>query len=168
MIPARETIYRGTKMRSRLEARFAGMLDFFGLDWEYEPQAFAAGATQYLPDFRIQPGVYVEVRPFIEHTAFDRMGVILESEPDAWLAIACPKIGRLLAISTPKVAAGIGALGAGVMPFGPNQERRIPETPDIRGAFLQQIGRSLADVAVGLAGLVNDAGWGWETDRGAA
>lgn len=51
-LPARETVYKGTKMRSRLEAGFARWLDSWPhLTWKYEPQAFAGAKGQYLPDF---------------------------------------------------------------------------------------------------------------------
>jgi hypothetical protein len=51
------TEYRGTVMRSRLEARWAGVLDAAGLRWEYEPHTFRLGSSRgswqggYVPDF---------------------------------------------------------------------------------------------------------------------
>lgn len=69
----RPTIYKGVKMRSRLEAGFAMWLDQHDIEWEYEPHAFGSEAGQYLPDFKLkvihpwtsvelQTG-YVEVKP---------------------------------------------------------------------------------------------------------
>lgn len=49
--PAIPTVYRGTQMRSRLEARVAAMLDAVGIRWEYEPRAFTFGTVRYVPDF---------------------------------------------------------------------------------------------------------------------
>jgi hypothetical protein len=85
-------------MRSRLEARVAGIFDGFdgrtlrGPSWEYEPCAFADGDQQYLPDFRVWPTsvchrIYVEVRPTWERAkeADSQMRVILASEPEAIL-----------------------------------------------------------------------------------
>lgn len=70
---ARPTVYKGVKMRSRLEAGFAAWLDESRFTWEYEPCAFATEDGQYLPDFRLtdvtiswsaEPAtIYVEVKP---------------------------------------------------------------------------------------------------------
>lgn len=44
--------YRGIKMRSRLEARFAELLDLFELEWDYEPADISLGKQRfYRPDF---------------------------------------------------------------------------------------------------------------------
>jgi hypothetical protein len=51
-IKAIETVYRGYRFRSRLEARYAVFFDVLGVRWEYEPQGFDLGpAGWYLPDF---------------------------------------------------------------------------------------------------------------------
>jgi hypothetical protein len=47
----RATLYKGTRMRSRLEADYAAYLDDMEQSWEYEPICFASGSTQWLPDF---------------------------------------------------------------------------------------------------------------------
>ena len=97
---ARPTTYRGTRMRSRLEASFAASLDAFGAPWEYEPNCFGAAAGQYLPDFRIRVPLisraggeellevpaYVEVKPqgnVWTHPVFVWQEIVRESEPDA-------------------------------------------------------------------------------------
>lgn len=48
-----ETVFKGYRFRSRLEARIAVMLDVLNLKWEYEAQGFALGGNcvYYLPDF---------------------------------------------------------------------------------------------------------------------
>lgn len=49
---ARPTLYKGVRMRSRLEALYAAWLDNHQLDkWTYEPMAFGSPDGQYLPDF---------------------------------------------------------------------------------------------------------------------
>jgi hypothetical protein len=94
---ARTTIYRGTAMRSRLEALVAAYLDRHGFVWQYEPVCFAGMRGQYLPDFRVQRSengdVYLEVKPKPKELAtmayqqIERMSVIWESEPHARLII---------------------------------------------------------------------------------
>jgi hypothetical protein len=111
-IPARPTVYKGIRMRSRLEARFAGILDDIGVDdWKYEGDAFGSGTTQYLPDFTVGAwGIsacwYIEVKPYVEDAdaIFEQMRVITDSfceiDPglgsDCVLAIACPPLGDFL------------------------------------------------------------------------
>ena len=49
-----ETIYRGYRFRSRLEARWAVFLDSLGVTYEYEPEGFRLpDGSMYLPDFRV-------------------------------------------------------------------------------------------------------------------
>lgn len=67
-IPARPTLYKGIRMRSRLEANFAEFLDGRGDEWAYEPECFAGDGGQWLPDFGLMPArgkhaLYVEVKP---------------------------------------------------------------------------------------------------------
>lgn len=50
-----ETLYKGYRFRSRLEARWAVFLDKLRVPYEYEPEGFNLGeAGCYLPDFRIK------------------------------------------------------------------------------------------------------------------
>lgn len=47
-----ETVYKGYRFRSRLEARWAVFFDACGVKWEYEPEGYALGdGLCYLPDF---------------------------------------------------------------------------------------------------------------------
>ena len=47
-----ETVYKGYRFRSRLEARWAVFFDACGVDWEYEPEGYDLGnGLRYLPDF---------------------------------------------------------------------------------------------------------------------
>ncbi len=96
-LAARPTTYNGIRMRSRLEAKVAAQLDSFGIDWIYEPRAYANGFGQYLPDFQLfgrkgEPyefPSFLEVRPTIEraYLAMPQMGIIWDSEPNAFLMI---------------------------------------------------------------------------------
>lgn len=70
MIKPIQTIYKGYKFRSRLEARWAVFFEACGADWEYEPEGFDLGDEMYyLPDFllhnvdcRSGSDIYVEVK----------------------------------------------------------------------------------------------------------
>lgn len=49
-----DTVYKGYKFRSRLEARWAVFFDEMRFKWEYEPQGFGlSNGDAYLPDFKI-------------------------------------------------------------------------------------------------------------------
>jgi hypothetical protein len=63
-IKAIETVYRGYRFRSRLEARWAVFFDAAGIKWEYEVQGFEINGRRYLPDFWLpRLKTYVEVKP---------------------------------------------------------------------------------------------------------
>jgi len=50
-----ETYYDGHWYRSRLEARWAVVFNYLGVDFEYEPEGFDLGnGLKYLPDFRVK------------------------------------------------------------------------------------------------------------------
>ncbi len=52
MTNAIETIYKGYRFRSRLEARWAVFFDSLGIPWIYEPEGIDLGnGLRYLPDF---------------------------------------------------------------------------------------------------------------------
>lgn len=50
-IKAIETVYKGYRFRSRLEARWAVFFDTLGVKWEYEKEGYDLDGTWYLPDF---------------------------------------------------------------------------------------------------------------------
>lgn len=62
-IKAIETVYKGFRFRSRLEARWAVFFDELGVRWEYEREGYDLGGVRYLPDFWL-PGerMHVEVK----------------------------------------------------------------------------------------------------------
>jgi hypothetical protein len=86
----RATVYKGVRMRSRLEASVAAFLDREDLPWTYEPSAFADERGQYLPDFRVG-GLTVELPLYVDvkgraldddelAATFDLMATIWASE----------------------------------------------------------------------------------------
>jgi hypothetical protein len=64
-IYAIETLYKGYRFRSRLEARWAVFFDYLGVAWEYEPQGYVLGdGSRYLPDFWLPDLKYwIEIKP---------------------------------------------------------------------------------------------------------
>ena len=63
-IKAIETVYKGYRFRSRLEARYAVAFDVLNLEWEYEKEGFECGeAGWYLPDFYLSDSKwFVEIK----------------------------------------------------------------------------------------------------------
>lgn len=96
-IRARETIYNGITMRSRLEAACAQWLDTLKIMWTYEGTAFASPAGQYLPDFTVHGAngrtfdvlQFFEVKPEGHGTeeVLERMKIILATHPKALLGV---------------------------------------------------------------------------------
>lgn len=63
-IKAIDTVYKGFRFRSRLEARWAVFFDALGIEWEYEPEGFEMDGDWYLPDFRLPDyRMWVEIKP---------------------------------------------------------------------------------------------------------
>lgn len=64
MIKAIETVYKGHRFRSRLEARWGVFFDTLGLEWEYETEGFEFENQRYLPDFWLPTAkMWIEVKP---------------------------------------------------------------------------------------------------------
>lgn len=65
-IKAIQTVYKGYKFRSRLEARWAMFFDELSIDWMYEPEGYELNdGFWYLPDFYLpyfDGGLYCEVK----------------------------------------------------------------------------------------------------------
>lgn len=96
MIKAIETIYKGYRFRSRLEARYAVFFDRLGIEWEYEFEGFILpNGSLYLPDFFLPTfngSMFVEVKPK-ELTVEERekcYQLCVGMETDVWLAVGTP------------------------------------------------------------------------------
>lgn len=58
-----ETLYRGYRFRSRMEARWAVFMDHLGVKFDYEPEAYALPSGGYLPDFFVpELDAYIEIK----------------------------------------------------------------------------------------------------------
>ena len=94
MIKAIETEYKGYRMRSRLEARWAVFFDALGIDWQYESEGYVmADGSYYLPDFYLPTfcgGTYCEIKPkggdFAKAKEFCK-----ESGEQVWLCEGTPE-----------------------------------------------------------------------------
>lgn len=53
-VKAIETIYKGRRFRSRLEARWAVVFEHMGYKWSYEVEGYEVNGKRYLPDFVIE------------------------------------------------------------------------------------------------------------------
>ena len=59
-----ETVYKGYRFRSRLEARWAVFFDAAGVEWTYEAQGYDLDGKRYLPDFYLPKlNMHVEIKP---------------------------------------------------------------------------------------------------------
>lgn len=58
-----ETIFRGYRMRSRLEARWAKFFQEIGIKWEYEKEGYESNNIKYLPDFWLpEQNTFLEIK----------------------------------------------------------------------------------------------------------
>jgi hypothetical protein len=74
-----ETVYKGYRFRSRLEARWAVFFDALGVEWEYEKEGFELeDGTRYLPDFWLKKlGCWVEIKPdFVDDQEIHKAGML--------------------------------------------------------------------------------------------
>ena len=62
-IKAKPTLYNGVEFRSRLEARWAVFFDSLRIRWEYEETYFETEYGYYKPDFWLDTGWIIEIKP---------------------------------------------------------------------------------------------------------
>lgn len=120
-----DTIYKGYRFRSRLEARWAVFLDACGADWEYEAEGFDLGdGVFYLPDFVIQKvKVYQGYEEYYIHDLFIEVkGKMTDADEQ--------KIKKFVGCGTPKQRERLLVVG------------RIPD-----GTSMDEICESIHDVA---------------------
>ena len=85
MIKAIETVYKGYRFRSRLEARWAVFFDALGIKWEYEKEGYDFNGTHYLPDFYLPHcRLWLETKP---SSFFDRSVTPYEVVLDATIKL---------------------------------------------------------------------------------
>lgn len=87
-----ETVYRGYRFRSRLEARWAVFFDALGIDWEYESEGYELPSGRYLPDFWLPTfggGMWAEVKPEGGDNG-KASSLALQSGSPVWLCFGVP------------------------------------------------------------------------------
>lgn len=90
-----ETVYKGYKFRSRLEARWAVFFDRCDVKWEYEKEGYDLGKSgKYLPDFFLPDNnMFVEVKgemPNNTEEYCDKLRELRESDNAVLLVIGLP------------------------------------------------------------------------------
>lgn len=72
-----ETMYRGFRFRSRLEARWAVFLDAAEIPWQYEVEGYDLGGVKYLPDFWLpRDETFLEIKPYKPGAYHEFMGQV--------------------------------------------------------------------------------------------
>ncbi len=67
------TMYAGVQYRSRLEAKWACLLDHYRIHFDYEPFELGGGKKAYIPDFIIElngQSILLECKPAIRTSEF--------------------------------------------------------------------------------------------------
>lgn len=75
-----------SKYRSSFEARGAKYLESKGVDFEYEkdalPYVVPSKKKNYIPDFRLPNGIYVEFKGKLDRQTREKMTLVVEQHPD--------------------------------------------------------------------------------------
>jgi hypothetical protein len=100
-----ETIYRGYRFRSRLEARWAVFLDAMGIAYVHEREGYDLDGLYYLPDFWLPLPK--------ERTGFEEAGYWLEIKPRSLLSLEKEQIKRLVQHTEHNAYAICGNIGLG-------------------------------------------------------
>jgi len=80
-IKAIPTQYHGYKFRSRLEARFAVFFDALNQGFRYEPEGYnLERGLNYLPDFFLDAGYFVEIKPYYPNSIEIRKAQLLAQQ----------------------------------------------------------------------------------------
>lgn len=105
-----ETIYKGYRFRSRLEARWAVFFDNMGVPYEYEKEGFELDGefetVRYLPDFwlpftfegshPVGSGYWVEIKAMaptnLEMEKIERL--VFETNHNAYMLVGYPQYGK--------------------------------------------------------------------------
>ncbi len=80
--------YKGIKMRSSWEIKYAKYLDSQNIKWEYESKTFDLGETTYTPDFYIpRTCIFVEVKGYWREDAIKKFDIFKKKYPNCIIDI---------------------------------------------------------------------------------
>ena len=102
------TYYDGIQYRSKLEAAVAHDLTERGVGFEYEPLSFLYhdGARKYTPDFRLDNGVFIEVKGWLKREDRQKMTNVRLENPGIDLRLVLADPHRKLDRAKPITAEG--------------------------------------------------------------
>lgn len=129
-----ETVYRGYRFRSRLEARWAVFFNEIGIKWEYEPEGYhLSDGSMYLPDFwlpgfHLKHGVFVEVKPNGGDTSKAKQFAI-DSDRAILLATGVPSSTEPMECLFTRVGDGFESLVSYPVWFGGDDGFYVDKTP---------------------------------------
>jgi hypothetical protein len=75
-------VYKGIMMRSSWEVKYAQYLDSIGISWEYEPEFVLSNGKIYIPDFKLDSGVIIEIKGFWRDDALDKWELFCKDYPE--------------------------------------------------------------------------------------
>lgn len=86
-----QTVYKGYRFRSRLEARWAVFFETLGIKWEYEKEGYElSDGSKYLPDFWLpEMDCFFEVKGTAPTDKERNLALLLSSESKKLVAVAC-------------------------------------------------------------------------------
>ena len=138
-----ETVYKGYRFRSRLEARWAVFFDALGIEWEYEIEGFElANGMRYLPDFWLPTfngGTWCEIKP-VGGNLEKPLAFITQSSPGTqlWLCLGSPQLAIYETISR-EVSPCAGQIGEFCNPY-------IDQESDLPPMNCRNCGRAIFEV----------------------
>lgn len=125
-IKAIQTVYKGNKFRSRLEARWAVFFDTLNLRYEYEHEGFELPSGRYLPDFWLpDQECWIEIKPdrSINQRDFNRYVELVAFIQKKYKTSSLFLFGG--SIELPKFK---GYKGAWALEFSKTEDPRLPKT----------------------------------------
>lgn len=83
-----ETVYKGFRFRSRLEARYGVFFEALGIKYEYEKEGFDLGEFRYLPDFYLpEYSCWIEIKSEYPSDDEGRKAGLLAYHTGQWVDI---------------------------------------------------------------------------------
>lgn len=148
-----ETRYKGYRMRSRVEARWAVFFDALGIQWEYEKEGFDLGeAGWYLPDFWLpEINAWVEIKGSKASDKDAEKCMALKKCIGGWGSVDAILLGGAVASGAIKMFCDMA-----VNNFGQTRESIMTELKE----YLIETPKMLL-FENGLSGLENDGGSCW-------